>query len=1042
MKLKNSLIGTIFLLCSIQWLNAQKTTVFTEANEAYKHGLELFYKGVYGAAQTQFQQSLNLLLPENEAQSETLRNKAKLYIARCAVRQELPDGERLMLDFIRSTAPDPSSNEALIELANYYFNAREYNKAIEYYDLAPTNALTLKERSEVLFRKGYSYFAQKDFGRAKNSFEPIKNAQTEYYYPTNYYLGLVYFFEGKYNDAIKNFKIVERSNINKYTSVLPYYLAQIYFVEGQYDELLDYTRPKLNEGGIRNLKEIYQLVGQAYFEKGQYQNALPYFEYYAERSSKMREEEFYQLGFVYMEANRPKKAIQYLEELKDVDSKLGQNAVFNLGRLYLSTRDYNSARSAFYQAARSEYDLQVQDDALFNYAKLSYELKYDRDAISALQLITPTSRHYTEAQSLMGQIFLDTRDYERALVTLKGLPRLTPELREALQKVTYLRGLQLYQTGDANQAESYFKESLETPVDQETKALALFWLGDIEHKKKRYAESSRYMNQFLTLARVLKDLPDESSAAMANYIQGYNYLKQENYTGALDYFQDAVRNIKRNSPFITSAQVKDKILGDATLRAGDCLFKRNQYAQAIQYYDEAVNKKYTGFVYALYQKAIIEGLRGNTTNKILALERIVDNYARSPYADDALLQLGITYQEIGRLGQAAAPLEILVRDYREKSDLINQALVQLGLINYNQGAKETAINYYKQIFSNNPEPNEAQTALKALEEIYVNDLGDADAYFAFLRTIPGYDVNTMGRDSINFRAAEAQFENGNYRRAIENYNQYIGKFPNGRNVLLAHYRRGDAYSALKLYSNSLIDYEYVINKGPSNYYRKALEKAAIIAYNHEQDFQRSYDLYAKLIEVADNSNLQLEAQLGALRSAYRANLTNDVYDLSRKVAENQLATQDQIAFANFYFGKISYDRKNYDDALTAFQQVADSNDTEQAAEARYLIAYIYYLRRDLDKAQEIAINSNRESSRYPFWVAKSIILLSDILAEKGDLFNARAALEALLENYDGDQDLVQTARDKLQQLNRRIEADSRIDKSTDGFLDDTGNGGN
>lgn len=1022
-----------------QWSMAQETTVFTEANQAYKQGLELFDKGIYGAAQKEFERSLTLLLPENEAQSETLRNKSKLYIARCAVRQELPDGEKLMLDFIRSTAPDPSSNEALIELANYYFNSREYEKAIEYYDLAPTNSLTMKERSEVLFRKGYSYFAQKEFGRAKNSFEPIKNAQTEYYYPTNYYLGLVYFFEGKYNDAIKNFKIVERSKIRKYTSVVPYYLTQIYFVEGQYDELLDYARPKLNQGGIRNLKEIYQLVGQAYFEKGQYQNALPYFEYYAERSGKMREEEFYQLGFVYMEANRPKKAIQYLEELKDVDSKLGQNAVFNLGRLYLQTRDYSSARSAFYQAARLEFDPQIQDDALFNYAKLSYELKYDRDAITALQLITPTSRHYTEAQSLMGQIFLDTRDYERALVTLKGLPRLTPELREALQKVTFYRGLQLYQAGDANQAKQYFSESLETPVDQETKALALFWSGDIAHKEKSYTESSRYMNQFLTLARVLRDLPAESSSAMANYIQGYNYLKQENYTGALDYFQDAVRDIKR-STYISNRQVKDKILGDATLRAGDCLFKRNQYAQAIQYYDEAVNRKYSGFVYALYQKAIIEGLRGNTTNKILALERIVDNYNRSPYADDALLQLGITYQEIGRLGQAAAPLEILVRDYRERSNLINQALIQLGLISYNQGAKETAINYYKQIFTNNPESSEAQTALKALEEIYVNDLGDADAYFAFLKTIPGYDVSTMGRDSINFRAAEAQFENGNYRRAIENYNNYIGKFPNGRNVILAHYRRGDAYGALKLYSNALIDYEFVINKGPSNYYRKALEKAAIIAYNHEQDFQRSYDLYAKLIEIADDNNLQLEAQLGALRSAYRANLSNEVYELSKRVAENQLATPDQVAFANFYFGKISYDRKNYDDALAAFKQVTESSDTEQAAEARYLTAYIHYLRRDLDTAQEIAINSNRESSRYPFWVAKSIILLSDILAEKGNLFNARAALEALLENYDGDQDLVQTARDKLQQLNRRIEADSRIDNSTDGFLDDTGNG--
>ena len=53
--------------------------------------------------------------------------------------------------------------------------------------------------------------------------------------------------------------------------------------------------------------------------------------------------------------------------------------------------------------------------------------------------------------------------------------------------------------------------------------------------------------------------------------------------------------------------------------------------------------------------------------------------------------------------------------------------------------------------------------------------------------------------------------------------------------------------------------------------------------------------------------------------------------------------------------------------------------------------------------------------------------------------NAQAVLEALLENYEGDVDLVQTARDKLQQINRRINAESRIDNSSEFFDDGTGN---
>lgn len=1029
------------LSCTI-W--AQKTTIFTEANRAFKQGIELFDKGVYGAAQQSFEKTLELLLPVNESESDLLKTQAKLYIGRCAVRQGLPDSEKIMLDFIREVAPDPASNQALIELANYYFSIKDYGKAVQFYGQVPANSLTQEELSEVKFKMGYAYFAQKQFGLAKKNFRAIAGIQDEnYYYPTHYYLGLVNFYEGKYNEAIQNFKIVERDRSKKYKSVLPYYITQIYFSEGRYDDLLDYAIPKLNEGVVKNRKEINQLIGQTYFERGQYTNALPYLERYAESSSKMREEEFYQLGVVYLENKQPRKAIQYFEELTSTDSELGQNALYNIGRLYVqigNKKAKNSARNAFGAASRMQYDPIIQDEALFNYAKLSYELKYDRDAIDALRDISTESRYYSEAQNLMSQIFLDTRDYERAIATLRSLDYKTPELREALQKVTYYRGVQLMNADNGEAAKEYFKSSLEDAVDPTTKALSIFWLGDIAHKNKEYNRSSQLLNQFLTLGRPLQ-LPDESAIYTANYILGYNYLKQDNFTGARGYFEETLADIRRRRATSNASRVEDEIKGDATLRLGDCLFKGNNYSAALRYYNEAINNKYPGFVYALYQKAIIEGLQGRDTDKIIALERLVDQYPRSSFADDALLQIGIAYQSLGQLNRAVAPLEILVRDYGNRSDLVNQALIQLGLVKYNQRELNEAVEYYKKIFGNNPEPNEAETALRALEEIYVNDMGNPDAYLAFLKTT-GYDVDSAERDAISFRAAEAQFENGNYQRAIDQYTSYISKYPNGQQVILAHYRRGDAYSQLKLFSNALLDYEYVINRGQNRYYSKSLEKAALIAYNSEQDFRRAYNHYVKLEEIADNEQVRLVAQLGALRSAYRANLSSEILSIASKVANNPVASQEEKAQANFYLGKVAYDKKDYTRALNAFNQVIASSDNEQTAEARYLIANIYYLQRDLDRAQEIAVNANRESSSYPYWVAKSVLLLADILTEKGDLFNAQATLEALIDHYDGDANLVASAQEKLRVLNKRIEGNSRIDTSSDEIIFDEGGNNN
>ncbi len=1029
----------IAILLGILWLYvpllAQQTTVYTEANKAYKRGMEFYEQGIFSKAQDEFRTAVDLLHPINEPENDLLRMRAELYFAKTAVQLNQPEGEKLILDFIRTYSPDPIASQALVDLANYYYNAQEYDKAIDYFTQVETGGMTQQQRAELKFKLGYAYFVQKRFADAKSQFREIKDTQGDYYHATNYYLGLCFFFEGNYPEAIKSLRVAEQAP--KYKPLIPYYIAQIYFAERQYEELISYAEPRLSERGLQKSEEIRQLIGQAYFEKGEYQTALPYLEAYAEKTGKLQESEFYQLGYAQYKSGKHREAAKNFEQLSNVNSKLGQYAMYYQADSYLKLGQKQSARTALGIAKRLDFDLAIKEEATFNYAKLAYELKDPREAIASLQDVGPSSRYYTEAQTLMSEIFLNYRDYKQALDILEKMPNKTPQLRESFQKVAYYRALQLVQQDDLTGAKQLLDRSLKDPVDTRTKALAVYWQGDIAQREKKYDNSIQLMAQFLTLAKTMTGLPDESSIFTANYVQGYNYLKQQNYTGALGFFQEAVNGIKRNLTFISSDAVKNDVLGDAVMRTGDAYFKRNQYADAVRYYDEAVEKKYSGFVYALYQKAVIEGLRGRTTDKILALEQLTDNYPNSPYADDALLALGSTYQEIGQLGKALEPLKRLTTNYKGKSDLINQALIRIGLITYNQGNKEGAINYYKQVFSNNPSSEEASLALGALEEIYVDDLGRADDYFAFLETVPGYKVDNLARDSITFNAAEAQFENANYQRAIESYSDYLRKFPSGYYALDARYQRGESYAVLKQYAEALKDYEFVVERGQSRYYTKGLEKAAIIAYNYSQDFAKAYNFYSKLETVATTDDQRFEAQLGALRSAYRTGNSQAINELANKVANNPSANQGQIATANFYIGKVAFDKKDYDNALTAFNRVIAQSDNEQTAEARYLVAYIYYLKRNLERAQEICINANKESSAYPYWVAKSVILLSDILAEKGDLYNARAALEALLENYSEDAELVKQAQTKLNALNQQITRSSRLapDPTTNNLLE-------
>jgi len=372
------------------------------------------------------------------------------------------------------------------------------------------------------------------------------------------------------------------------------------------------------------------------------------------------------------------------------------------------------------------------------------------------------------------------------------------------------------------------------------------------------------------------------------------------------------------------------------------------------------------------------------------------------------------------------PLSKLVSDYKGKSNIDNQAYLQLGLVSYNQGDLRDAIKHYKSVLYNNPTPQETEGALAALKEIYIVDLNQPDEYVAVAEGIPGYDLGTAEKDKINYNAAVTQYENGKYEDAIKSFTTYLRKYPNGQYKLGAYYNRAESYAVLEQYANAFKDYETVIKAGQNTHYNKALYKAATIAYNANEDFFKAYEYYKLLVDVAESEDQRFEGQLGALRSAYRTNNKAGVFAMADKVANNARASKTDQASANFYKGKILFDEGQYPTALRSLNAVTKLSDNEQTAEARYLISMIYYKQGELDIAEQLCLNSNKESANYPYWVAKSVLLLSDIFLAKDDLINARAALEALIANYTEDEAITAEAQAKLKKVQAMSEKNNRL----------------
>lgn len=943
--------------------------------------------------------------------------------------------------FAQYEHPNPELNPSNMELGNYFYNKRAYQKAVDAYSKVHTAGLNSLEFSEYAFKKGYCHFVKQEFAQAARLFDQSKAYRNIYYYPTNYYSGMCSYFQEDYDGAISSFEKVTSSTV--YRSTIPYYITQIYFVQGKYDQMLTYGEQSLRNPETKNQKEIKLLLGQAYFKKGNYNRSLPYLEYYEENSTDLSKEEFYQIAFTQYQLGYYEKAIDNFLELTLLDDKMGQVASYYLADCYQRTGDVKSARSAYKKVSQMGYNTSMQREAQYNYGKLSAELGYDREAINTLVLIESNSPYYESTQDIINDLLATTDDYGQALSIIEGLPSLTEKLKATYQELAYKNGIKAIRENNYASARQNFEKVATYPKSRLINTETQFWLAKMLHNEKEYLLSIQAFDDYFDMSNGLSGMQQISSPYVASYTNAYNYLKLKDYNLAGYFFKNSIVGINLNREQIDDKKILNRLLPDAFIRAGDCYFKLKDYAEAKLHYQQSIDRKQEGYVYALYQRGLIEGLEGEPYEKILSMEDIVKEHADHAYADDALMQLGDVYLTLDRPIPSRNAFVKILTDYRDRKEFANRALLKLGLIAYNQGDVEAALDYYKRVFAHQPSPDESQAAILALEEIYVEDLGETQTYFDFLKTIPGYEVDAFTMDSLNYKVGLTQYEAANYKGAIQGFDKYLDRYESGYYRHNVRYYRGESYAALKQYSKALADYEAIVSAGFNPYYVKSVRKAAILAYNHTKRFDKAYTYYDTWAQqnVADEDLYQ--AQLGALRSAYRVGSYPNVARYRSLLKSNALATRSEKVSADYYLAKMAQKEKQYEEAIAAYQSVSGRSRNAEAAEANYRIAEIEYGRGNLDKAEAQCNVTNSESSGYPYWIAKSLLLMGDIYMDRDDLFNARAAIEAVVENFD-DASIKAEAQAKLDRLRIKEAEQNRIkENSADGTLElDTTNGRN
>ena len=1018
------------MIIAIVGIKAQATYKQTDILKSYKEAEELVNLGKYAIAQPILQDFIVKYENKTLDKSNLIYGDAIFLKALCEKEIASSEAEKDLIYFADNFKGHPKINNAYFHLGDMAFAKANYNDVLAFFDKVDESSLAGKDRAEFQYKRAFANFALKKFSPARMYFNQIASDKKHPYNEEgNYYSGLSSYYLKDYNAAYKSFQPLEISK--KYGKIIPYYITSIKFINKDYKGVIEYGEAKLKEK-VNYQNEIMHLLGNSYYELKDYDKALYYLEKYTQNAAKVTPEDYYVLGYVQAQGGKCDKAIENLKQLSPLQDALGQNAMFLLGQCYEKTGNKPEARTAFLQAARMNFNKNIQEEAWFQYAKLSYELGNTNDALVSLKNFVaayPKSAYTQEAYELLADLFLMTRNYEEALSIIDNLPTKSDKLKDAYQKMAYYRGVENYNDYKFENAITFFEKSLKYPVSKSIEALCYYWEADIANQQSNYDKSIALLNKFLAISNNISTAhSDKINTGIGNYLMGYNYYKKKDYNNATNYFLKAVTALKNDN----NTTNRQQVYPDAEIRLADCYFMQKQYKQAAQYYTDVINVNAPGADYALYQKAIIDGLGGNYNDKIAGMNALVSRFPNSAFADDALMQTGITLMSRDKDDQAIETFKSLLSKY-PKSDLVSEAYLKLGLIYFNKDNYDESLSWYQKVVQYYPSTPASNEAMLAIKEIYIAK-GDPNGYITYANKYPGAKVTASEQDSLMYLSAEKQFINGNIDNALKGFNDYLLRFPNGYFALQANFYKSECLFTKQDFANALKGYEYVISQPQNRFTERSTVRAANINYFDLQNYTRAYELYNKLQSIATLDENKREYLIGLMRTSFYLKKYQECLSYTAKVAVLPSLPDFYKAEMAYYNGMSYFNLNDNDKALKDLETVTKTVSNEQAAESKYTMAKIYYLKGNKKQSEKECNDYMEKFPSYQYYLGKTFILLSDIYKEDKKLLQAKATLQSLLDNYTENDDVKKEAQQKLDAIIASEMNDSKLKIKDNGMI--------
>lgn len=927
------------------------------------------------------------------------------YEALCAVRLQEVGNETLADEYVTA---HPYS--ILVPQIHFYkalnlFDKQDFKAAAAEFDKVKEKALPSELISEFAFKQAYSYFEQGDLAKAKSLFEKSeKRVQSDFTAPSRYSLGYINYSEKNFDEAFEWFEKAARDP--RFTEMSNSYMVECRFMKKDYSYVLKNGVKVFENAPKERQRHLARIISESYLAKGDTDKAKEYYDVAKSGENDMDRNDYFYAGSLLFATGDYKGAIDNYSLMRNRTDSIGQIANYNLAYSYIRTGNKVAALDAFKDASQRAFNPDIQEDAHFNYAKLSFDLNHNPSVFNDYMAKYSDKKKGDRIYSYMALASLYSHDYAGAVEAYSNIDMLDKDQKANYMKANYLRAQQLVERGAWSDAVPFLRASSfyadkRSPFSQ----LSRYWLGESYYRG----------DQFDKALETFKDLYNNSAlegkaeGRLIPYDLAYCYFRKGDYENAAKWFDEylASRNPLEGE--------------DASVRRADCDFIRKDYKTAANEYENALTKfPFKNNLYPNYRAGIAYGLLGDMDKKITVLSKALKVNASSEYYPESMFELGRAYIAAGRNDDAVSTFDKL-RTTTDDKTIVARSLIELGMISRNMSEYDKSLSYYKQVISAMPGTEYAQDALLAVESIYQSQ-GRTDEYLDFADKAGVIkDKSESEKESLYFNAAEQVFLTENYDKALTSLKNYLERYPNGAKVPEAEFYVAECYRNTGKKEQACDWYKKAIDRDVNS----SLAETAMLNFSRlSYDLQRYNDAfggYSSLLDEAKLENNKHTARIGMMRSAFKAGNWASALSCADKVLADGKSTEPEIREAEFSKAKSLLSTNEREAAFEIFKKLSLEPSTSEGAESAYMVIQDVYDQGRYEEVEKNVYAFGRKAGDQNYWLAKAFIVLGDSFADQDNFAQAKATFESVLNGYTPasgtNDDILDNVKMRLAKLN-------------------------